>query len=578
MSSNLAIEIGVQTIASKVPGAIFQLSTNVAGASIGSNYKIDYISDRIRDFIGVSASDITENFEAFAAQIDVRDIDRFRGTLKKSIERAIAWNFEGRVKQTWIRISAELSETSHSKITFCGIITEITRYKQAELGLRKSRQKLITNLSNQIIKLQQSRDLLQSVIDNTDASIFAKEYRNTNGTYILLNREFANRFNFDQERDLGKTDYELFDPETAKAFQTVDRAALAAGVSIQVEETEPRGGELHTSIVLKFPLFDEQGQAFGIGGIATDITDLKRAQQALEQTNEQLERRVTERTSELSQRNAELEATVFSLNQTQTQLIQSEKMSGLGQLVAGIAHEVNNPVNFIHGNLRHADAYTHDLITLIQLYQKHYPTPIDEIQTAIDEIDLTFLITDIPNVFASMRTGTARIQSIVQSLRAFSRLDEADLKTIDLHAGIEQTLTLVQHRLKSQHIQVIKYYGTVSPMQCYAGQLNQVWMHLINNAIDALSSVEHPTIEIWTQQHPDQTVEVRIRDTGVGIEAEIRSRIFDPFFTTKPVGKGTGMGLALCYQTIVEQHHGSIDCFSISPHGTEFVVKIPNFG
>jgi len=578
MSSNLTTGIDVQTIASKVPGAIFQLSAKVTGASIESNYKIDYISDRIRDFIGVSASDITENFEAFAAQIDAKDIDRFRGTLKKSIERAITWNFEGRVKQKWIQISAELSEISHSQMTFCGIVTEITKYKQTELRLRKSRQNLIANLSNQVIKLQQSRDLLQSIIDNTNASIFAKEYRNTNGTYILLNREFSSRFNFDQERDLGKTDYELFDPETARAFQTADRAALAAGVPIQVEETEPRGGELHTSIVLKFPLFNDQGQAFGIGGIATDITDLKRAQQALELTNEQLERRVTERTSELSQRNAELEATLFSLNQTQTQLIQSEKMSGLGQLVAGIAHEVNNPVNFIHGNLRHADAYTHDLITLIQLYQKHYPMPIAEIQTAIDEIDLTFLITDIPNVFASMRTGTTRIQSIVQSLRAFSRLDEADVKTIDLHAGIEQTLTLVQHRLKSQHIQVIKHYGTVSPIQCYAGQLNQVWMHLFNNAIDALGSVEHRLIEIWTQQHHDQTVEVRIRDTGAGIAAGIRSRIFDPFFTTKPVGKGTGMGLALCYQTIVEQHHGSIDCFPIPPQGTEFVVKIPNFG
>ncbi|MBW4439898.1 MAG: PAS domain-containing protein [Plectolyngbya sp. WJT66-NPBG17] len=572
MNSKSVIEIDISSIASMIPGAIFQIS------AIENYYRIDYISDRLSTVIGVPSS-----FEALEDRIDSKDVDRFRESLKKAISRATAWSFEGQIRQTneqtkWVQISAELSKTTCNTTTYCGIITEITKRKQVELGLRKSRQKLLANLSSQVTKLQQSQNLLQRIIDNTNASVFVKEYRETNGTYILLNREFSHRFNFDQERDQGKTDYELFDPETAEAFQAADRAALAAGVPIQIEELEPRQDGLHTAIVVKFPLFDEQGQAFAIGGIATDITELKRTKKILEEANEELERRVTERTSELSQRNEELEATLLNLNQTQTQLIQSEKMSGLGQLVAGIAHEINNPVNFIHGNLRHADSYTNDLLTLIQLYQKHYSTPIAEIQNAIDEIDLNFLIADIPDVFASMRTGTTRIQSIVQSLRSFSRLDEAELKTSDLHDGIEQTLTLLQHRLKSQKIKVTKHYGTVSPIQCYAGQLNQAWMNLMSNAIDAVDAVEQRTIEICTKQHFDQTVEVRIRDTGVGIAAEIRSRIFDPFFTTKPVGKGTGMGLALCYKTIVEQHHGSINCCSISPQGTEFVIKIPNFG
>ncbi|MEP0919617.1 ATP-binding protein [Leptolyngbya sp. DQ-M1] len=571
MSSNSAIEIDVQTIAANAPGAIFRLS------AIGNEYRIDYISDRVADLVGVSAAVITKDFAVLENQIDPSDRDRFRESLRKAINRAIPWSFEGRVKQRWIQITAALTEINQSETIFCGMITEITRYKQSEIRLKKSHNKLITELSGQVAKLQQSQNLLKCIINNTRASIFAKEYRNTNGTYILMNREFAHRFNLDQDRDLGKTDYDFFPPEIAAAFQVADRAAIASGTSIQLEEIEPHEDGLHIAIVVKFPLFDETGQAFAIGGIATDITDLKRAKEALEQANEVLESRVAERTTELSQRNAELEATLSSLNQTQTQLIQSERMSSLGQLVAGIAHEVNNPVNFIHGNLRYADAYTRDLIRVIQLYQKHYPELIAEIQHTIDEIDLGFLLDDVARVFASMRTGTTRIQEIVKSLRSFSRLDEAALKTIDINAAIEQTLTLLQHRLKAQHITIVKHYGTVAPIDCYAGQLNQVWMNLINNAIDAIETVENRTIEIWTDQQSDQTVKVRIRDTGIGISAEIRPRIFDPFFTTKPVGKGTGMGLALSYQTIVEQHRGSIECFPVLPQGTEFIVKLPSF-
>lgn len=582
MSSNSAIEIDVQTIAAKAPGAIFQLS------AIGNEYRMDYISDRVDDLVGVSAAVITKDFAALENQIDPRDRDRFRASLRKAINRADPWSFEGRVEQKWIQITAALTESNQNVTIFCGILTEVTKYKQPGIKLQKSRiqkshiqksnSKLVTELSGQVAKLQQDQNLLRHIIDNTRASIFAKEYSNTNGTYILMNREFSYRFNLDRERDLGKTDYDLFPLEIAAAFQDADRAALASGTSLQLEEIEPHEDGLHTAIVVKFPLFDEAGQAFAIAGIATDITDLKRAKEALEQANEVLEIRVAERTTELSQRNAELEATLFSLNQTQTQLIQSERMSSLGQLVAGIAHEVNNPVNFIHGNLRYADAYTRDLIRVVQLYQKHYPETIAEIQHTINEIDLDFLLDDVARVFASMRTGTTRIQEIVKSLRSFSRLDEAALKTIDINAAIEQTLTLLQHRFRAQHITIVKHYGTVAPIECYAGQLNQVWMNLINNAIDAIETVKNRTIEIWTDQHSDQTVEVRIRDTGIGISEEIRPRIFDPFFTTKPVGKGTGMGLALSYQTVVEQHHGSIECLPVLPQGTEFIVKIPNLG
>ncbi|GET44174.1 PAS domain-containing sensor histidine kinase [Microseira wollei] len=298
----------------------------------------------------------------------------------------------------------------------------------------------------------------------------------------------------------------------------------------------------------------------------------------------------------------QLEQALRELQQTQAQLIQTEKMSSLGQLVAGVAHEINNPVNFIHGNLTHVNEYTQDLLRLIQLYQKHYREPNREIATEIEDIDLDFLVKDLPKLLNSMNIGTERIRQIVLSLRNFSRLDEAEMKPVDIHEGIDNTLLILQNRLKGKpdrsEIQVIKEYGKLPQIECYAGQLNQVFMNLLNNAIDALEEVmanrslvmgnsqensnnqlpitncQLPTIRICTVVNKGW-VNIRIADNGSGMTEQVKNRLFDPFFTTKPVGKGTGLGLTISYQIVVEKHRGQLNCISAPGQGAQFAIAIP---
>jgi light-regulated signal transduction histidine kinase (bacteriophytochrome) len=283
---------------------------------------------------------------------------------------------------------------------------------------------------------------------------------------------------------------------------------------------------------------------------------------------------------------------LYDLQQTQTQLIQSEKMSSLGQLVAGVAHEINNPVNFIYGNLSHAIEYTDQLLELLDLYQNQYPDSNSAIDSKIEEIDLDFVAADLPKIMASMRIGAKRICSIVLSLRNFSRLDEADMKFVDLHEGIDNTLLILQHRFKSSidfpGIEVIKQYGNLPKIECYAGQINQVFMNILCNAVDALVEKfkkkdsedttevlsSTPQIVISTSAK-NESVSIRVADNGIGIPEDVRTRIFDPFFTTKEVGKGTGLGLAISYQIVVEKHDGVIKCTSKPNQSTEFIIEIP---
>jgi signal transduction histidine kinase len=267
------------------------------------------------------------------------------------------------------------------------------------------------------------------------------------------------------------------------------------------------------------------------------------------------------------------------LKQTQSQLIQTEKMSSLGQMVAGIAHEINNPVNFIGGNIDYANQYIQDLADLVTLYQEYYPNPPDAILQRIEDIELEFLREDLPQTLSSMKMGADRIREIVVSMRNFSRSDDGNMKSADIHEGIDSTLVILNHRLK-QGIQVIKQYGKLPAVECSPAQLNQVFMNVIGNAIDALEEVKKgdkgysPTIWISTEVTADNTVTVKIRDNGPGIAAGCAQQIFDPFFTTKSIGKGTGLGLAISYQ-IVAKHHGKIEVNSQIGQGTEFVITLP---
>lgn len=291
----------------------------------------------------------------------------------------------------------------------------------------------------------------------------------------------------------------------------------------------------------------------------------------LELSRQTLEERVQERTHDLTD-------TLHQLKHTQTQLIQTEKMSSLGQMVAGIAHEINNPINFIYGNLEHANQYILDLLNLVSLYQEEYPEPSNIIRAEIEAIELEFITEDLLKMLESMKIGSERIRQIVLSLRNFSRLDEAQMKLVDIHEGIENTLLILNRRLKGK-IEVIKKYGDLPAIECYPAQLNQVFMNILVNAIDALEEKysvigEKPQILIQTKKLDAGKILVRICDNGPGISPAIQNKIFDPFFTTKEPGKGTGIGLAICYQ-IVEKHRGKIEIISSPGAGAEFAITLP---
>ena len=325
-------------------------------------------------------------------------------------------------------------------------------------------------------------------------------------------------------------------------------------------------------------------------GTVEDITEKKHAEFALRESE-----------ARLRQQTIELETALRELKQTQAQLIQSEKMSSLGQLVAGVAHEINNPINCVSSNLPHAQQYTEDLLKLVQLYEQQYPQTPEEIQAKKAAIDVEFLIEDLPKLLAAMQHGSERIREIARSLRNFSRLDEVQMKPANIHEGIESTLLILHHRLKPKNefpgVQIIKAYGNLPPVHCHSGQLNQVFMNLIGNAIDALEEVmgnrswvigngsdsavrqlpitnyQLPTIIICTEV-TDKSVIIRISDNGTGMNEEVQKQLFSPFFTTKPTGKGTGLGLSISYQ-IVEKHNGKLKCISAPGQGSEFIIEIP---
>ncbi len=400
-------------------------------------------------------------------------------------------------------------------------------------------------------------------------------------------------------------------------LQVLNPADMYGAIEVLQQAVEARTSELKTT--------NEQ--------LRHEITERQRAEAELLQARDRLQVQVEERTAELSQANRQLKQDILErekveaalrrseaklkkqamklrhalqeLRSYQTQLIQTEKMSSLGQLVAGVAHEINNPINFIFGNIAHASQYVRDLMHLLELYDRYYPQPPLEIQHVAEQLDLEFLKADLPKLIESMRLGTDRIRDLVVSLRNFSRLDQAEMKAVDLHEGLESTLLILKNRLKAapgrSEIQVIKEYGNLPLVECYPGQLNQVFMNLLSNAIDALEEARLasdfvpeacplcvPTIAIRTQiksETPSESIPqtsspvlyavIQITDNGTGMTEVVRQHLFDPFFTTKSVGKGTGLGLSISYQIVVEKHGGQLWCRSRPGQGTEFWIKIP---
>jgi len=466
------------------------------------------------------------------------------------------------------------------------MITDISDRKQAEAELRQTLQEL----EFEKFALDQS-----AIVSNTD------EF----GAITYVNDQFSELLKYSREELIGKT-HKLVNSgyHSADFFKQLWSTIRQGKVWRGEMKNQAKDGTLFWLDTTIVPFLNTNGEPHQYVAIRKDITDRKHAEEAV---------RLSE--SQLRAKNQELAKALRDVHKTQSMMVQNEKMVSLGQLVAGVAHEINNPVSFIYGNVMHADDYFKDLLKMLQLYQQEYPHPTPAIQQEIDDVDLNFLLTDLPNLLNSMKMGAERIRQIVLSLKNFSRLDEAEQKQVDIHEGIESTLLILQHRLKETaghpKITLLKEFSNLPRVQCYAGQLNQVFMNIIGNAIDALEEAMEtgqwaegeqapipycpsPTLRICTEvkyeedasiqtenivynkssENPTHIV-IRIADNGPGIPAEVHQRLFDPFFTTKEPGKGTGLGLSISYQIVVDKHGGQLHCNSAPGQGTEFAIEIP---
>ena len=430
-------------------------------------------------------------------------------------------------------------------------------------------------------ELNEARQLLQLVMDTLPEAIFWKD---RHSVYLGCNRNFAEDAGVGfPERIVGKTDYDLaWKPEESDFFRECDqRVMLANRAELGIVEPQQQGdGKQAWLETNKAPLHDSTGTVIGILGTYQDITLRKEAEIALHELNQKLERQTGELTRALDE-----------LKQSQLQLIQQEKMSALGNLIAGVAHEMNNPVGFLAGNLRPAQDAVRDLFELINLYQEACPEPNQEIAEDIESIDLDYLREDLPKLLGSMGEGIKRIRNISTSLRTFSRADTERKIAFNLKDGLDSTVLILKHRLKANEhrpaIEVVENYYPMPPVLCFPGQLNQVFMNLLANALDALEEAsagrsfsdiqsQPNIITITTQLSTDErSAVIRIQDNGIGMTEATQQRVFENLFTTKAVGKGTGLGLAIVRQIIVEKHGGTIDVNSKLGEGTEFVIQLP---
>jgi PAS domain S-box-containing protein len=447
----------------------------------------------------------------------------------------------------------------------------------------------ITERKNTEEALRESESHYRSIVETASEGVWMFD-ADSNTTFA--NSRIAEMLGYTVEEMMTRSLFYFLDEESQEIAKTyIERRRQGIQERHDFKFIRRDGSHLW-AIVSATPMFNLQGEFEGVLRMITDISDRKNFEEALQESE-----------SQLRQKNEELAKAFQELQHTHSMMVQNEKMVSLGQLVAGVAHEINNPVNFIYGNISHAKDYFQDILNLIKLYQKEYPCPSQKIQYEIEGIDLDFILEDLPNLLNSMKMGAERIRSIVLSLKNFSRLDEAEQKAVDIHEGIDSTLLILGHRLKEQpdrpKINILKEYGNLPPIQCYPGELNQVFMNILSNAIDALEDAlengewkgaelsemmtcPFPSIRLRTDvkyqsknSHKPSHIIIRIADNGMGIPLEIQKRLFDPFFTTKPVGKGTGLGLSISYKIIVEKHLGKIRCISAPDQGAEFVIELP---
>ena len=431
-------------------------------------------------------------------------------------------------------------------------------------------------------QVRASEELFRKIFEDAPIAIYLANLEDNK--LVRVNKTYCEMLGYTAAELLVKTFIEIGHPEdnpkNLQAAASLDRGEITS-YQLEIRQRAATGKIVWVNVTATL-IRDGEGKPIYRLGMIENITNRKISEAALQASESQLRKQA-----------AQLQEAYEQLQHAQIQLVQSEKMSSLGQMVAGIAHEINNPATFINGNISHTSNYFHDLIELLNLYQQCYPSPVPQIAEKIKELELDFLKEDLPKMLNSMRVGVERISKIVLSMRNFSRLDESEMKLVDIHEGIESTLLIVQHRLhqgsRKSRIEVIKEYGKISKVNCCAGQLNQVFLNIISNAIEALQNQPQPrTIVIRTEMktaqlkshsksqlsHCDRIV-ICIADSGPGMTEDVRKRLFDPFFTTKPVGSGTGLGLSISHQIVVEKHRGSLRCISAPGQGAEFWIEIP---
>ena len=427
-------------------------------------------------------------------------------------------------------------------------------------------------LSASIDTLKQTQHLLRLVFDTVPQWV---AWKDINSVYQGCNQSFAQAVGLSSPDEIiGKNDYDLpLSQEEADSYRNCDRRIMDSGQA-ELHIIEPSRGVDGQQIWLdtnKMPLRDTNDQVFGILFITEDITERQQAQDLLKQQKQNLEQ------------------TLEELQRTQMQLVQNEKMSALGNLVAGVAHEINNPIGFISGNIKPAFDYIQDVFGLIDIYQQEYRNPSDAIQKEMEAIDLEYIREDLPKLIDSMQLGVERICNISTSLRTFSRADKDYKVPFNIHDGIDSTILILRHRLKANDshpaIEIVTKYANIPAINCFPGQLNQVFMNILANAIDALEESNHGRDFAEIAANPNRitiqtnvegnSVKIAIADNGKGMSSDVKAKIFDHLFTTKAVGKGTGLGLAIARQIVVEKHGGAIEVKSTLSKGTEFILILP---
>jgi PAS domain S-box-containing protein len=426
-------------------------------------------------------------------------------------------------------------------------------------------------IADRTAALQASDAKFQFLVENSSDALTTW---NPDTTITYLSPHFAKMTGYVSEDLVGQSFVPTVHPDDVSTCAIANKEVMQTGESrsdIEFRLLHKSGHHLWVNTTIT-PIKNAVGEVIAFQGTLRDINRQKQLQQ------------------ELQKQTIALQETLTELQKTQSHLIQSEKMSSLGEMVAGVAHEINNPVNFIHGNLNHVRNYSQDLIKLTKQYRQELAQPSEALEQLLEDVDLPFLLEDFPKILDSMKTGTQRIREIVLTLRNFSRLDEAEMKDVDIHDGIDSTILILQNKIKSTDIrpdiQLVKQYGDLPQVYCYASQLNQVFMNILANAIDALDAAYpsyiqrgirdyRPAITIGTAISNTNQVQITIQDNGPGIPDAVKARLFDPFFTTKPVGQGTGLGLSISYQIIVDKHQGQLICTSVPGEGTTFTIDLP---